>query len=103
MIFEGFKLNATPTISEAYCNNKRCKNRPELHEVSNGFISIALFCPKCHSVYLLKLEKAKRVSKKFRQQCLDELERNLRRKQVTIEFNTEIEKRKSNYKSSIIL
>lgn len=74
MIFEGFKLHAVPTIREAYCRNKKCKTKPELVEVSNGLLSVALFCSNCHSVYALKLERIQKVSKEYLRQCLDQIE-----------------------------
>lgn len=66
MIFDGFKIAASPFITDAYC---KCGNR--LHEVSNGLLSAAMFCPKCENVYLLKLVKLpdKKVTKEFLEQC----------------------------------
>jgi len=53
-IHNGFKLRATPHIHEAFC-----KCGEELQEVNNGFLSTAMFCPKCESVYALKLVKVR--------------------------------------------
>jgi hypothetical protein len=81
---------------EAYCSNKRCKKKPELMEVSNGFISRALFCPDCKSVYVLKLERVEKVSKEFLEQCLDQLEHENRKKiliaELVIEKQQKVEK-----------
>jgi hypothetical protein len=94
MIFEGFKIHAVPLLDEAYCNNKRCKRKDKLKEVSNGFLSSALFCPACESVYIVKLERVNKVPKDFLQQCKDEVELE-RRKSLTIEeFSQEVETRK---------
>lgn len=94
MIFEGFKIHAVPMLDEAYCNNKRCKRKDKLIEVSNGFLSSALFCPACESVYLIKLERVKKVPKDFLQQCKDEVELDRRRRLTIVEFNQEVESRK---------
>ena len=96
MIFEGFKLHAVPTIHEAHCRNKKCKKKPELVEVSNGMLSLsmALFCTECKSVYLLKLIRKQNVPKEFIQQCLDEVERDNRRREASYAFTNELEERK---------
>lgn len=94
MIFEGFKIHAVPHIDDAYCTNKRCKKKGRLEEVSNGFLSAALFCRECESVYLIKLERVKKVPKDFLQQCKDEIERKLRKAKASMLFDDEIEKRK---------
>ena len=94
MVFNNFKLHATPTLHEAYCTNKKCKKKPELTEVSNGFVSSAWFCHECKSVYLLQLERQTKVPKEFLQQCLDELERDYRRSAAAFAFNKELEDRK---------
>ena len=74
MIFKNFKLHAVPTVHDAFCNNPKCKTKPTLVEVSNGFLSIALFCPACKSVYLLELVRQLKVPKDFLLQCFDEVE-----------------------------
>ena len=84
MIYEGFKIHSVEHIHEAYCSSHRCrKKKPELIEVSNGFLSRSLFCPVCHAVYVLKLERHTKVPKAFLQQCLDEVEHQ-NRKQLLI-------------------
>ena len=71
MIFNDFEINAMPFFSKAYC--KQCKG--ELKEVSNGFISRALFCPKCENIYEPKLVKIpkKNLSKEYLEQCRKEI------------------------------
>ena len=105
MVYEGFKIHSYEKIMEAYCSNKRCKKKPELMEVSNGFISRALFCPDCKSVYVLKLERVEKVSKEFLDQCLDQLEHENRKKiliaELVIEKQQKVEKeREARYKKS---
>lgn len=70
MQFKNFTIHATPHIAEAHC---QCGNK--LHEVSNGFLSVALFCPKCEDVYQLKLIKTpkKDISAEFLKQCREEV------------------------------
>lgn len=97
MIYEGFKIHSYERIHEAYCTSHKCrKKRPELIEVSNGFLSRSLFCPECHSVYVLKLERypKEKVKKEFLQQCLDELEHHRRKKILIGELVLEQEHRK---------
>jgi len=67
MIYDGFKILAFPRISDAYC--KKCHDT--LIEVSNGFLSSSLYCPKCEAVYALKLIKVpeSKLSKKYIEQC----------------------------------
>lgn len=94
MIYEGFKIHSIEHIHEAYCTSHRCrKKKPELIEVSNGFLSRSLFCPVCHSVYLLKLERVPKVNKVFLEQCLDELEHQNRKKLLIGELVMEKEMR----------
>lgn len=66
MIFDNFKIAASPFIADAYC---KCGNK--LHEVPNGLLSVALFCPKCDDVYQLKLVKTPKtkVPEEFLEQC----------------------------------
>jgi hypothetical protein len=66
MIFDNFKIAASPFIADAYC---KCGNT--LHEVPNGFMSIVMYCPKCEDVYQLKLVKMpkSKVSDVFLEQC----------------------------------
>ena len=72
MIFDKFKIAATPFIYDAYC---KCGN--SLIEVSNGWFSISMFCPKCEKVYGLKLVKIpdKKISKEFLEQCRKEVKK----------------------------
>lgn len=66
MKFDKFEIHAAPFICNAYC---KCGN--DLKEVPNGWLSKALFCPKCESVYQLKLTKVpdKMVNSEFLEQC----------------------------------
>lgn len=72
MIFDNFKIAASPYIHSAYC---KCGN--SLHEVSNGLFSVAMYCPKCENVYLLKLVKLpqSKVTKQFLEQCREEVKK----------------------------
>ena len=69
MIFNKFKISAAPFITDAYC---KCGNG--LKQVTNGLMSVAMYCPKCENVYTLKLIKApaKDVTEKFLKQCREE-------------------------------
>jgi len=62
MIFEKFKIIAVPKFIDAYCNCGK-----DLKVIDDGWFSEAFFCPKCHSVYKLKLIKMadKKVNKKY--------------------------------------
>lgn len=73
MIYDGFKIAATPFICDAYC---KCGSR--LIEVTNGLLSTAMYCPKCESVYVLKLIKLadKKVSEEFLQQCRNKVKKD---------------------------
>lgn len=66
MIYDGFKIAATPFIHDAYC---KCGDR--LREVNNGLLSSALYCAKCESVYVIKLSKvpSNKVTEEFLEQC----------------------------------
>lgn len=55
MKFDSFSIHATLFITDAYCTNRKC--RGSLREVSNGWLSRAMFCPKCEAVYMLRLIK----------------------------------------------
>ncbi len=70
MIFDNFKITATPFIHDAYC-----KCGKTLIEVSNGRFSISMFCPKCENIYGLKLVKIpdKKISKEYLEQCRKKL------------------------------
>jgi hypothetical protein len=63
MIFDSFEIHASPYICKAYC--KTCLN--SLVEISNGWLSRAMYCPKCENVYVLKLVKVpqKKISEEF--------------------------------------
>ena len=67
MKFDNFEIHASPFLSDAYC--KRCHN--SLIEVSNGWFSSAMFCPKCELVYIVKLIQVpkSKVSKEFLEQA----------------------------------
>lgn len=75
MIFEDFKLIATPKIIDATCRSCKC----DLVEVTNGLFSLAWFCKKCKSVYVPKMMKvpSKKVSKEFMEQCLKQANKNV--------------------------
>ena len=84
MIFEKFELHADPHI-----HNAQCKCGEILEEVSNGWVSTALFCPKCENVYVLTLVKlpASKVSPEFLAQAKKEIDdekkcREIRRTKV---------------------
>ena len=49
-----------------------CHN--DLKEVPNGWLSSALFCPKCEAVYEIKLVKVpkEKVTKEYLEQCRKE-------------------------------
>jgi thiol-disulfide isomerase/thioredoxin len=66
MKFKNFEIHASPFIINAYC---RCGGT--LKEVPNGWFSIALFCPKCESIYVPKLVKMPR--KQINKEYLNEL------------------------------
>ena len=72
MIFDNFKIAATPFIHDA-----RCKCGKALIEVSNGWFSISMFCPKCENIYQLKLIKIpdKKINKEFLEQCRKEVKK----------------------------
>ena len=72
MIFKNFKLTATPHIIEALC---KCGNHTK--EVSNGFLSSALYCPHCESVYELKMVKVpnKNITNEFLEQCREQVKK----------------------------
>lgn len=69
-IFDDFKIVGIPKIVDAYC--REC--REGLQEVSNGILSTALFCPKCETVYQIKMVRVsdKKISKEFLEQCRKE-------------------------------
>jgi len=70
VIFDRFEIHARPSIERAFC---KCGNHCE--EVSNGWLSVVLFCPKCESVYALKMVKVpqKQLTAKFLEQCRKEI------------------------------
>ena len=71
MKFDDFEIHASPYILNAYC--REC--RGTLVEVSNGWFSRAMFCPKCENVYQLKLIKISKskVSDAFLEQARKEI------------------------------
>lgn len=70
MKFNGFSIHAQSYIHDAFC---QCGS--SLTEVSNGFLSAALYCTNCENVYQIVLRKvaAKDVSKAFLTQCRNEV------------------------------
>lgn len=72
MNFGKFRIAATPHIIDALCH---CGNYAK--EVSNGFLSSALYCPHCETVYELKMVKVpdSKISPEFLEQCRDEVRR----------------------------
>ena len=66
MIFRDFEVRAYPVIEKAVC---KCGHYCEV--VSNGFLAEAMFCPKCETVYELRMIKVpdKKVSKEYLEQC----------------------------------
>lgn len=74
MKYNDFEIHAIPVITRAYC--KEC--RTKLIEIDNGWLSKAMFCPKCNNVYALKLTKVpnKKVSKGFLRQAKIQIEKN---------------------------
>ena len=66
MKFDNFEITASPFIHHAYC-----KCGKSLIQVANGFISKAMYCPKCENVYVLKLIKVpyKKIKEEFIAQC----------------------------------
>lgn len=62
MHFDKFRISAIPFIHDAHC---RCGTT--LKQVSNGFLSVAMYCPKCEAVYALRLIRVpkKQIGKKF--------------------------------------
>lgn len=64
-----YEIHARAFITKAYC-----KCGTTLAEVSDGWLSKAMYCPKCENVYKLKLIKvpAKRITKKYLLQCRQE-------------------------------
>lgn len=66
MQFDGFSIHAIPHITDAYC-----KCGEGLNQVSNGWISVVMYCPKCENIYELGLRKTpnKKVAEKFLIQC----------------------------------
>lgn len=73
MKFNGFSLSAEPFIHDAFCE---CGDR--LRQVSNGWLSAALYCTKCENVYMIKKVKLpkKKVTKEFLKQCREETKPN---------------------------
>jgi len=76
---DNFEIAATPFIHHAYC-----KCGKSLVQVSNGFFSKAMYCPKCENVYTLKLVKvpAKKIGNDFIDQCREECQRKENRKKT---------------------
>ncbi|MFX0212226.1 MAG: hypothetical protein ACFFDT_40005 [Candidatus Hodarchaeota archaeon] len=70
MQFENFEIAASPFITKAYCRD--CHE--SLVQVSNGWFSKAMFCPKCENVYVVKLVKVQKakINKEFLEQARKE-------------------------------
>lgn len=81
MKFDNFALTAMPHVVDAYCRD--CGTR--LTEVSNGFLSIALFCSKCENVYALKMIKVHNPGKSYLEQCRKEVLINKRQQDIAKE------------------
>lgn len=95
MIYEGFKIGSIEHIHDAYCTSYKCRKKvTELIEVSNGLLSRALFCPECHAIYILKLERVRKVNKEFLEQCLEEVDFQNRKKNLIDEMALEKEKKR---------
>ncbi len=77
MKFDNFSVVAIPVLRDASCKN--CKT--ELVEVSNGWFSSAMFCPKCENVYIVKLVKApdKQVNSAFLENARRESAKKMRK------------------------
>ena len=73
MDFENFMIHAEPYIYKAYC---KCGQK--LEQVPNGMASVAMFCPDCESVYVLKLIKlpSKKITEEFLDHCRKRTVRN---------------------------
>ena len=69
MKFKNFSIHASPFFADAQC---ACGD--SLRQVSNGLISVALFCRKCGNVYEPKLVKVpdKKISKQWLEQAYEE-------------------------------
>ena len=74
MKFDNFEIHASPFIANAFC--KKCYGK--LIEISNGWFSRAMFCPRCEIVYMVKLIKVpqKKVSKEFLEQAREEVNKS---------------------------
>lgn len=72
-ISQVFRISADPFITDAYCE---CG--ADLKEVSNGWFSRAMFCPKCHNVYELKLIKfaKNKINADFIKEAIEEIKSN---------------------------
>lgn len=70
MKFTGFEIQA-----EVYITRSFCECGEELKEVSDGWLSSALFCPKCENVYQIKRIKVpkSKITKKYLEQCRKEI------------------------------
>jgi len=69
--FSTFEVNARPFFSNAYC-----KCGATLREVSNGLMSVLLFCPQCERAYEPKLIEipVKKINGKWLEQARKEAE-----------------------------
>ena len=80
MDYGNFTLTAYPRIVEAMCP----KCRHDLKEVSNGWFSSAMFCPKCETAFALKLIKIpdNKVNPKWRDEARQQANKALERDRV---------------------
>ena len=76
MKFDNFSIRAEPYITDGVCT--QCYS--ELIQVTSGWFSAAMFCPKCESVYSLKLIRVNqdKVSTEFLTQAREEAKRKRR-------------------------
>jgi len=69
MIYTNFKIGASPYVYDAYCECGK-----QMIEVSDGFLSSALYCSQCENIYKLKLVKIpkREVGIEYLKQCREE-------------------------------
>lgn len=75
MKFDDFEIHANPYIINAYCKECRC----DLIEISNGWFSRVMFCPKCENIYALKLIKIpkNKINGRFLEQARKEVNQKI--------------------------
>ncbi len=69
------KADGCEICATLFLTHGSCKCGESLVQVDNGWLSKAMFCPKCENVYVLKLTKVpnKQVSENFIAQCRKEV------------------------------